>query len=77
MSYHIFASVIDGLPSLTIRDSASGQTVLVWTGSGVTSALQGEPETRRLFRQLLLLSCRQELANTRVFTAHPCATPWR
>lgn len=69
MSYHIFASVCDGLPSLVIRDSVSGEIVLRWKGSGVTSALQGEPETRRLFRELLLLSCRQELANTRIFTA--------
>ena len=71
MSYHIYASVSDGMPCLLIRDSVTGRIVLHWTGDGATSALKGEPETRRLFRQLLLLSCRQEIANTRIFSAHP------
>ena len=64
MSYHLFASVYEGIPQLVVRDSLTGQTLLCWHGTRSECA----KETQYLFRELILLTCRQELVNTRVFS---------
>lgn len=57
-SYHIYASLHQGRPSLQIVDADSQHTCLDWE---VSSDQQNEDDIHALFRKLLLLTCRQKL----------------
>ncbi len=62
MGYRIFAWLDDGRPTLRIVDARSNTECLSWRlQSEDASASGGQKEVQRLFRDLLLLSCRQRL----------------
>ena len=63
MSYHVFASLYEGVPHLVIRDSSSGHVRLRWCCNHPPDG----DDIQSLFRELILLTCAQEAANTRVF----------
>ncbi len=71
MSFHIFATVDHGTPDLVIRNAITGRTVLRWRGCNASA----DSETRRLFRELILLSCCQEMSNARVFSVATRESP--
>jgi hypothetical protein len=65
MSWHIHAWLEQGHPRLRICDARSETAVLDWTGD---LARDGDPRgLHALFHDLILLSCRQDCANVRVF----------
>mgnify|MGYP003672118201 FL=1 len=70
MSYHINAWLEDGEPQLQIVDAQSKAVCVSWSykASKETRSKDGY-EIQRLFRKLLLLTCKQEMANCRVFEA--------
>ncbi len=53
MAYLIDAYLDDGMPSLVLVDSESGQQRLCWKGD----ALASERSWKSLFKRLMLLSC--------------------
>lgn len=69
MTLHIKAWLEDGKSHLEILDSNSGQVQLRWTLDSDEEKDAGR--MRQLFRELLLLSCKQEMCNGRVFCAAP------
>ena len=66
MSWHIHAWLKDGKPCLEIVDADSGSVHLQWSGNDQP---QGGRDVQQLFRELLLLSCQQDLRNGRLFSA--------
>lgn len=87
MSWRIHAWLEDGRPRLRIDDSESRLPSLYWAyqGEGTGATGTGDPgcdshgaeqpsdrhELQRLFRELILLSVRQDAANVRVFRMTP------
>lgn len=65
MGYQIYASLLDGKPNLKIVDIDSQKTCMQWhyEKSGQDNN-EEQQEIQRLFRELLLLSCKQNLSNT-------------
>lgn len=62
MGYRIYAWLDDGRPTLRIVDACSNAECLNWRlPSEDESASGGQKAVQRLFRDLLLLSCRQRL----------------
>ncbi|MDX1490161.1 MAG: hypothetical protein R3332_02670 [Pseudohongiellaceae bacterium] len=63
MGYLIYASLHDGKPTLEIKDADSERTCVSWCNKQSGND-EGEDrrEFQRLFRELLLLSCKQKLA---------------
>lgn len=66
MGYQIYAWLDEGQPRLRIVDSESGEVFLSWDFQR-TLVGQQPHEVQALFRQLLLLTCRQEIRNTRTY----------
>jgi len=61
-SYNIYASLHQGRPSLQIVDADSRHTCLDWEfSSGSEGDDKPTEDIHALFRQLLLLTCRQKL----------------
>jgi hypothetical protein len=61
-SYHIYASLHEGRPSLQIVDADSQHTCLDWEISPDQQRDEKHAEDiHALFRKLLLLTCRQKL----------------
>lgn len=73
MYWHIHAWLEQGHPRLRICDAHSRTAVLDWTGDPARAADRGSVQA--LFRDLILLSCRQDCANVRVFGLHGPSTP--
>lgn len=74
MGHRIYAWLEEGKPRLRIYDAESGNLTVSWDYQGKQGA--GEPqrqEIQRLFKQLLLLTCKQEMANVRVYHCEPHA----
>lgn len=70
MGYYIYAWLDKANPQLQIVDAASGSISVSWSYQGTGgNALTDENEIKRLFRDLILLTCKQEINNSRVFTA--------
>lgn len=69
MSYFIYASAYNGTPSLTICDAHNGNTVLQWQYESRNDL--PTQEVQQLFRQLILLTCQQEIGNVRLFRCQP------
>ncbi len=73
MSFHIYAWLENGLPRLRVIEAKSGTTYLSWHYQETEQ--DGQPkepeEVQRLFKELLLLTCKQEMANCRIFSAKP------
>lgn len=73
MSFHIHAWLENGLPRLQVIDAQSGATYLSWhyQEAEQDSQFKEPEEVQRLFKELLLLTCKQEMANCRMFSAKP------
>lgn len=71
MGYQIEAYLDEGRPALKIYDVKEQSLCLSWTYEGRPSELRSQKEIHRLFRQLLLLTCKQDLHNVRVFNLSP------
>lgn len=68
MSWHIYAWLEAGRPRLQVTEAGTENPVLDWTCRSSEGEQGVDPcELKRLFRELILLSCRQEAANVRVF----------
>ena len=62
MGYRIYAWLDDGRPTLRIVDARSNTECLSWSFQGEDgSAPGGQKAIQSLFRDLLLLSCKQRL----------------
>lgn len=59
MTYIINARLEEGTPSLTLIDAMTGEERLRWHSDNV---LNGENDWKRLFKQLMLLSCASQLS---------------
>jgi hypothetical protein len=72
MSYHINAWLEDGDPRLEIVDAHSKSVCMSWSyksRAGLES--RDKNEIQRLFRKLILLTCRETIANCRIFETRP------
>lgn len=70
MGCHIYASLVDGLPTLEIVDIDTQKTLLEWRYRNQDeSSTFDNHEVQRLFHKLILLSCRQQAGNNRLFCA--------
>lgn len=72
MGYQIEAFLDKGKPSLKIYDIATKSLYLSWTYNNDNSESSSHKEVHDLFRQLLLLTCKQDICNVRVFNITPC-----
>lgn len=72
MGYYIYAWLEHGDPRLRVIDAQTGSTCLRWDyhDSGPSNP-NDKKEIQRLFRELLLLTCRQESRNIRFFNIRP------
>lgn len=59
--YLIYATLQEGKPVLQVVDAETQRVCLNWDCPSVHDA--GAPEVQNLFRQLMLLTCRQSLLN--------------
>lgn len=77
MSYQIEAFLDQGKPSLKIWDSKDQSLCLSWTygGTEISNCQDLQKEVHRLFRQLLLLTLKEDVSNVRVFQLTPTAAP--
>lgn len=57
--YLIYAKLQEGRPVLQVVDADTQRVCLNWDCPSVQDA--GAPEVQKLFRQLMLLTCRQSL----------------
>ncbi len=75
MGYYINAWIENGSPQLQIIDAYSKSVCLSW---GYTTAnnvnTYDKKEIQRLFKELLLLTCKQQMTNYRVFELKPPST---
>ncbi|MCI0667797.1 MAG: hypothetical protein L0Y43_07065, partial [Methylococcaceae bacterium] len=78
MGYYIYAWLEHGDPRLRVVDARTGSICLHWDyhDAGRSNA-SDKKEIQRLFRDLLLLTCRQESQNIRLFNIHPIPTGGR
>ncbi len=76
MGYYIYASLENGAPHLTVVDADTQCTCLDWEYQSPQeeSELNQKREIQSLFRELLLLTCKQEAKNTRLFALKPVET---
>ena len=77
MSYQIEAFLKQGKPSLKIWDSRDHSLCLSWTyqGSDINRNKNIQNEVHRLFRQLLLLTLKEDVNNVRVFQVTQKSAP--
>ena len=72
MSYHINAWLENGDPQLQIIDAQSKSVCMSWSYTAKRGSTgKDKNEIQTLFRELLLLTCKQEMSNSRVFKARP------
>lgn len=72
MGYYIYAWLEKGRPQLQIVDVETESICVTWSYHDKTDwDHKDKKEIQRLFRDLLLLTCKQELNNCRVFGAKP------
>jgi hypothetical protein len=74
MNFHIYAWLENGLPRLEIVETQSGSTYLSWRykeEADENNKPKDKKEIQRLFKELLLLTCKQEMKNCRLFKAKP------
>ena len=72
MSYHINAWLEDGDPRLEIVDAHSKSVCMSWSyKSRAGLERKDKAEIQRLFRELILLTCKQMITNCRVFETSP------
>ena len=63
MGYRIEAFLNKGKPSLKIYEINQTNPCLTWTFNEKVSEEHSEGELHRLFRKLLLLTCKQDISN--------------
>lgn len=68
MGYRIEAFLNKGKPSLKIYEINQTNPCLTWTFNEKVSEEHSEGELHRLFRKLLLLTCKQDISNVRMFS---------
>ncbi len=66
MGYHIYAWLENSVPQLQIVDAETGAVSVTWSYRS-NGELGDQKEIQRLFRDLLLLTCKQEMNNCRIF----------
>lgn len=74
MSFQIYAWLDNGQPRLQIIETLSGVTYLSWRyqeEAGKNSKPKDKKEIQRLFKDLILLTCKQEMQNCRLFETKP------
>ncbi|RLA24210.1 MAG: hypothetical protein DRQ61_01660 [Gammaproteobacteria bacterium] len=73
MSFHIYAWLENGIPRLQVIEAHSGAIYLSWRyqETNQDSQPKGKKEIQRLFKDLLLLTCKQEMKNCRLFKTEP------
>lgn len=71
MGFQIEAFLDDGKPSLKIYDLQRQALCLSWTYNNSNSEPRSQQEVHQLFRELLLLTCKQDMHNVRVFNLSP------
>lgn len=72
MGYYIYAWFEDYNPQLQIIDAQSGSVCVNWRYHDRKQGfLSDKKELQRLFRDLLLLTCKQEMNNCRLFHVTP------
>ncbi len=72
MGYYIYAWLENGKPQLQIVDAKSKSVCVTWSYQDKNIHSQDDKkEIQRLFKDLLLLTCKQELRHCRVFRAEP------
>ncbi len=75
MGFYIYAWLDDANPRLQIIDAQSGSICVSWSYRGVAkngvnkNRDTDKNEIKRLFRDLILLTCQQEMNNSRIFKA--------
>ena len=67
MGYRIEAFLDKGKPSLNIYEIDQPNPCLTWTFTEQVNEEHSQGELHRLFRKLLLLTCKQDIGNVRVF----------
>lgn len=72
MGYYIYAWLEHGNPQLQIIEAESKSICLSWSYQA-TNTKYDSKEIQRLFKNLLLLTCKQEMRNYRVFEVKPAA----
>ena len=71
MSFHIKAWLKNGDPQLQIIDAKSNSVCVSWSYESKNAAESGSKlEVQELFRELLLLTCKQEMVNCRIYGAY-------
>ena len=71
VGYQIEAYLEEGKPSLKIYDLSKQSLCLFWTYNGEANEQTSKQEIHQLFRELLLLTCKQDIHNVRVFNLSP------
>jgi hypothetical protein len=72
MSFHINAWLENGDPKLQIIDAQSKCVCMSWSYKAKHGIEEtSKHELQNLFRELLLLTCKQDISNCRVFSAKP------
>jgi len=70
MSYYIYAWLESGIPQLQIIESQSKSICLSWSYQA-TDDNYDKKEIHWLFKDLLLLTCKQKMDNYRIFEIKP------
>ena len=72
MGYYIYAWFEDGIPQLQIVDANSGSVCISWKyHNDDLLEINDKKQMQKLFKDLLLLTCKQEINNFRVFKSEP------
>ena len=70
MGYYLYAWLENGKPQLQVIDAQSKSICLSWSYQATDENCDSK-EIQRLFRDLLLLTCKQEMRNYGVFEVKP------
>lgn len=71
MGYQIEAYLDNGKPTLKIYDFEDKSPCFSWTYQEDEKEAHSRQELKRLFKALLLLTCKQEIKNVRTFNLLP------
>jgi L-rhamnose mutarotase len=72
MSYHINAWLEDGMPRLQVIDAQTRTICMSWSYTpNKDQSYKERHEIQRLFKELLLLTCKQDISNCRIFNVKP------
>jgi len=69
MGYYLYAWIENGKPHLQLIEAQSKSLCLDWSYQETDN--YDDKEVQRLFKDLLLLTCKQKMGNYRVFNVKP------